>query len=81
MRTLTLTTIVKPDQVTSSTGFLGLNSSNADLGIIILMTVLTIALALVPLIPILRDIPRWVPIHRLIWRQYYGARQRTPART
>ena len=66
---------------TSSTGFLGLNSSNADLGIIILMTVLTIALALVPLIPILRDIPRWVPIHRLIWRQYYGARQRTPART
>jgi hypothetical protein len=58
---------------TSSTGFLGLNSSNADLGIIILMTVLTGALALVPLIPILRDIPRWVPIHRLIWRRYYAA--------
>jgi hypothetical protein len=30
----------------------------------------TPALALVPFIPILRDIPRWVPIHRLIWRQY-----------
>jgi len=30
---------------------------------------------LVPLIPILRDIPRWVPIHRLIWRQYYAARK------
>jgi len=29
---------------------------------------------LVPLIPILRDIP-WVPIHRLIWRQYYAARK------
>ena len=57
---------------TSSTGFLGFNSSNADLGIIMLMTVLTIALALVPLIPILRDIPRWVPIHRLIWREYYS---------
>jgi len=26
----------------------------------------------VPLIPILRDIPRWVPIHRLIWRGYYA---------
>jgi hypothetical protein len=61
---------------TSTSGFLGLNASNADLGIIILMTVLTIALALVPFIPILRDIPRWLPIHRLIWRQYYsrGAR-------
>jgi hypothetical protein len=55
----------------SDTGFLGLNAGNADLGIIILMTVLTGVLALVPLIPILRDIPRWVPIHRLIWREYY----------
>jgi hypothetical protein len=56
----------------SETGVIGLNEGNADLGIIILMTVLTIALALVPLIPILRDIPRWIPIHRLIWRQYYA---------
>jgi hypothetical protein len=45
---------------------------NADLGIIILMTVLTAALALVPFIPGLRDIPRWLPIHRLIWRRYYA---------
>lgn len=66
---------------TSSTGFLGLNSSNADLGIIILMTLLTIALALVPFIPILRDIPRWLPIHRLIWRQYYAPRKAATPRT
>lgn len=64
---------------TSSTGFLGLNSSNADLGIIILMTVLTVALALVPFIPILRDIPRWVPVHRLIWRDYYAPRPKNQA--
>ncbi len=57
---------------TSATGFLGFNSSNADLGIIILMTLLTAALALVPFIPILRDIPGWIPIHRLIWRRYYA---------
>ena len=63
---------------TSSTGFLGINSSNADLGIIILMTVLTGALALVPFIPILRDIPRWVPIHRLIWRGYYAPKPKSP---
>jgi len=59
---------------TSDSGFLGLNASNADLGIIILMTVLTIALAMVPFIPGLRDIPRWLPIHRLIWRRYYAPR-------
>jgi hypothetical protein len=59
----------------SPTGFLGFNSSNADLGVIILMTALTAALALVPFIPILRDIPRWIPIHRLIWRQYYAPRK------
>lgn len=47
----------------------------ADLGIIILMTVLTTALALVPVIPGLRDIPRWVPIHRLIWSRYYAPRK------
>jgi hypothetical protein len=62
---------------TSDTGFLGLNASNADLGVIILMTVLTAALAAVPLIPILRDIPRWVPIHRLIWREYYAPKRKT----
>jgi hypothetical protein len=65
---------------TSSTGFLGFSSSNADLGIILLMTVLTIALALVPFIPGLRDIPRWLPIHRLIWRRYY-ARRKAAVRT
>jgi len=68
---------------TSDSGFLGLNAGNADLGIIILMTVLTFLLALVPFIPILRDIPRWVPIHRLIWRAYYGPKNRgsaTPAK-
>ena len=59
----------------STTGIVGFNAGNADLGIIIVMTVLTGALALVPFIPILRDIPRWIPIHRLIWRQYYAPRK------
>jgi hypothetical protein len=44
---------------------------NTDLVVILLMILLTTLLALVPFIPILRDIPRWVPIHRLIWRRYY----------
>jgi hypothetical protein len=28
-------------------------------------------LMLLPLIPGLRDIPRWIPIYRVIWRRYY----------
>ena len=59
----------------SDSGFVGLNAGNADLGVIILMSVLTFALALVPFIPILRDIPRWTRIHRLIWRNYYAPKK------
>jgi hypothetical protein len=66
---------------TSDTGFLGLSAHNADLGIVFLMTVLTAALALVPFIPGLRDIPRWLPIHRLIWRRYYAPRKKAASRT
>jgi hypothetical protein len=46
-------------------------AANTDLVVILLMIVLTALLALVPFIPILRDIPRWVPVHRLIWRRHY----------
>jgi len=60
---------------TGNPSFLGISGSNADLGVIVLMTVLTLALALVPFIPILRDIPRWTRIHRLIWRDYYAPKK------
>lgn len=45
------------------------SADNADLLVVLLMGFLTFLLAIVPLIPILRDIPRWIPIHRLIWRR------------
>jgi hypothetical protein len=44
-------------------------ANNADLLVVVLMGFLTLLLALLPFIPILRDIPRWIPIHRLIWRR------------
>ena len=44
---------------------------NGDLLVVILMGLLTLALLLVPFIPGLRDIPRLVPIYRLVWRRYY----------
>jgi hypothetical protein len=38
-----------------------------------LMGVLSLALVLVPLIPGIRDIPRRIPIYKLIWRDHYRA--------
>jgi hypothetical protein len=44
------------------------NSTNVDLIAIYMTGVATLLLLLVPFIPGLRDIPRLVPVHRLIWR-------------
>lgn len=44
---------------------------NADLVVVMIMGVLTLLLALLPFIPGLRTIPRWIPLHRVVWRDYY----------
>jgi len=51
-------------------------SPNADAQVWALMMVLTLGLLLLPFIPGLRSIPRWVPVHRLIWRDYYRTHPR-----
>ncbi len=50
-------------------------SGNADALVWGLMMLLTLGFVLVPFIPGVRSIPRWVPVHRLIWRDYYRARR------
>jgi Cytochrome b(N-terminal)/b6/petB len=45
-------------------------SANADLIAIYLTGAATILLLCIPFIPGLRDIPRWIPVHRLIWRDW-----------
>ncbi len=52
-------------------------SENADALVWGLMMVLTLALMFLPFIPGLRSIPRWLPVHRLIWRDYYRTHPRT----
>ena len=47
-------------------------NANADLMVVLTMLVLSLALVLVPFIPGIRDIPRWIPVHRLIWRRHYA---------
>jgi len=46
-------------------------SANADILVMAVMGVLSLALILVPFIPGVRDVPRWIPVYRLIWREHY----------
>ena len=45
-------------------------SVNADLIAIYWTGLATLLLLFIPFIPGLRDIPRWIPVHRLIWRDW-----------
>ncbi len=51
-------------------------SENADAQVWLLMMALTLVLMFLPFIPGLRSIPRWIPIHRLIWRDWYRRQER-----
>jgi len=51
-------------------------SDNADAEVWALMMVLTLLLMFIPFIPGLRSIPRWIPVHRLVWRNYYRRARR-----
>ncbi len=50
-------------------------SANGDILVLAVMAVLSLALILIPFIPGLRDVPRRIPIYKLIWRDYYRAPQ------
>ena len=46
-------------------------SSNADLEVWAIMMALTVALIFLPFIPVLRSVPRWTQVYKVIWRQHY----------
>ncbi len=50
------------------------NSSAADLIIGLMMVGLFAVLILVPFLPIVRDIPRWIPVYRIIQREWFKGR-------
>ena len=52
-------------------------SNNADILVMALMGVLSLAFVLVPFLPGVRSVPRWIPIYKLIWREHYRS-QRSP---
>ena len=45
--------------------------ANADAYILFIVGGLTLGLMLIPIVPGLRRIPHVIPVHRLIWKQYY----------
>jgi hypothetical protein len=47
------------------------NSENADVLVMLVMLVLSALFIAIPLIPGVRDIPRAIPLYRLIWREHY----------
>jgi hypothetical protein len=47
------------------------SSTNADLEVWTIMMVLSVGLIFLPFIPILRSIPRWTRVYKLIWRRHY----------
>lgn len=51
------------------------NAPNADVLAVGIMGVLSLLLLLVPFIPGLRSLPRLIPVHRLVWRDYYAKRR------
>jgi len=52
-------------------------SDNADAQIWALMGILSIALVGIPFIPGVRSLPRYLPLYRLIWRDYYREAEKT----
>ena len=48
------------------------SSDNADTIIMLLMGLFTLLLALVPVLPLIRKIPYKIPLHRLIWKDWYS---------
>ncbi len=49
-------------------------SENADILVMMVMGVLSLLFIFIPFLPGVRELPRVIPIHRLIWREHYRAR-------
>jgi hypothetical protein len=53
------------------------SSANADVLVMLVMGVLSLAFICVPFLPGVRSLPRRVPVYRLIWREHYRRQRRT----
>jgi hypothetical protein len=54
------------------------SSPNADIQVLLIVAVLSLAFICIPFLPGLRDLPRRIPIYRLIWREHYRSQGAGP---
>jgi hypothetical protein len=54
-------------------------SANADVLVMAVMGALSLAFILIPFLPVINRIPRWIPIYKLIWREHYRGLKTTPS--
>jgi len=52
-------------------------TSHADAIIFYIMALLSLVLIFLPYIPGFRSIPKWIPLHRLIWRDFYRSQAKS----
>jgi hypothetical protein len=52
-------------------GFAATLTANGDIYIMGLIGIMMLLMTFLPFIPGLRSIPRWIPIHKLVWKDYY----------
>jgi hypothetical protein len=50
-------------------------STNADILVMSMMGVLSLAFILIPFLPGVRDLPRRIPIYKLIWKEHYRTKR------
>jgi hypothetical protein len=48
------------------------SSASGDLLVMLVMGALSLLFIGIPFLPVIRDIPRWIPLHRRIWREHYN---------
>jgi len=51
------------------------SSSNADIDVLLVMGLLSLAFISIPFIPVINRIPRWIPVYKLIWKEHYRSQQ------
>jgi len=53
---------------------------NADAIVGSIMILLFLLLLFAPFIPVLKHLPKWIPIYRIIWRDWYAQKEGAPAK-
>jgi hypothetical protein len=55
----------------ATSGMAATLTANGDIYILTIIGIGMLLFTFLPFIPGLRSIPRWIPLHRVIWKQYY----------